>query len=35
MIQNGKGLSQMDLPPHMQDMQLVPFENNRDYGNLC
>ncbi|MDW5418298.1 biosynthetic-type acetolactate synthase large subunit [Iodobacter sp. CM08] len=35
MIQNGKGLSQMDLPPHMSDMQLVPFENNRDYGNLC
>lgn len=35
MIQNGKGLSQMDLPPHMRDMQLVPFENNRDYGNLC
>jgi acetolactate synthase-1/2/3 large subunit len=35
MIQNGKGLSQMDLPPHMHNMQLVPFENNRDYGNLC
>ncbi|WP_410500146.1 biosynthetic-type acetolactate synthase large subunit [Chitinibacter sp. S2-10] len=35
MIQNGKGLNQMDLPPHMQNMQLVPFENNRDYGNLC
>ncbi|QZA81875.1 biosynthetic-type acetolactate synthase large subunit [Deefgea piscis] len=35
MIQNGKGLNQMDLPPHMQSMQLVPFENNRDYGNLC
>ncbi|AZN37909.1 biosynthetic-type acetolactate synthase large subunit [Iodobacter ciconiae] len=35
MVQNGKGLSQMDLPPHMRDMQLTPFENNRDYGNLC
>ena len=35
MIQNGRGLNQMDLPPHMQSMQLVPFENNRDYGNLC
>ncbi len=35
MIQNGKGLNQMDLPPHMQSMQLTPFENNRDYGNLC
>ncbi|QLI80958.1 biosynthetic-type acetolactate synthase large subunit [Chitinibacter fontanus] len=35
MIQNGKGLNQMDLPPHMRDMQLIPFENNRDYGNLC
>ena len=35
MIQNGRGLNQMDLPPHMQSMQLTPFENNRDYGNLC
>ncbi|MGL4995811.1 MAG: biosynthetic-type acetolactate synthase large subunit [Deefgea sp.] len=35
MIQNGRGLDQMDLPPHMQSMQLTPFENNRDYGNLC
>ncbi|WP_373976439.1 biosynthetic-type acetolactate synthase large subunit [Chitinibacter sp. SCUT-21] len=35
MVQNGKGLNQMDLPPHMQNMQLTPFENNRDYGNLC
>ncbi|MBV8680961.1 MAG: biosynthetic-type acetolactate synthase large subunit [Aquitalea sp.] len=35
MIQNGKGLDQMDLPPHMRDIQQVPFENNRDYGNMC
>ncbi|RQO72841.1 biosynthetic-type acetolactate synthase large subunit [Aquitalea sp. FJL05] len=35
MIQNGKGLDQMDLPPHMRDVQQVPFENNRDYGNMC
>ncbi|WP_432723639.1 biosynthetic-type acetolactate synthase large subunit [Jeongeupia wiesaeckerbachi] len=35
MIQNGKGLNQMDLPPHMRGMQQVPFDNNRDYGNLA
>ena len=35
MIQNGKGLDQMDLPPHMQGLQIAPFENNRDYGNMC
>ncbi|WP_028454115.1 biosynthetic-type acetolactate synthase large subunit [Chitinilyticum litopenaei] len=35
MVQNGKGLNQMDLPEHMRGMQQVPFENNRDYGNLC
>ncbi|MDR3413904.1 MAG: biosynthetic-type acetolactate synthase large subunit [Formivibrio sp.] len=35
MIQNGKGLNQMDLPAHMSGMQQTPFENNRDYGNLC
>ncbi|MBE9608419.1 biosynthetic-type acetolactate synthase large subunit [Chitinilyticum piscinae] len=35
MVQNGKGLNQMDLPDHMRGMQQVPFENNRDYGNLC
>ncbi|OHX12465.1 biosynthetic-type acetolactate synthase large subunit [Chromobacterium sphagni] len=35
MIQNGKGLDEMDLPPHMRDIQQVPFENNRDYGNMC
>ncbi|WP_054286279.1 biosynthetic-type acetolactate synthase large subunit [Gulbenkiania mobilis] len=35
MVQNGKGLDQMDLPPHMHKVQGVPFENNRDYGNMC
>lgn len=35
MVQNGRGLDQMDLPPHMRDMQPEPFENNRDYGNMC
>ena len=35
MIQNGKGLDQMDLPPHMRELQIAPFENNRDYGNMC
>lgn len=35
MIQNGKGLDQMDLPAHMRDLQIAPFENNRDYGNMC
>ncbi|GHD66452.1 biosynthetic-type acetolactate synthase large subunit [Jeongeupia chitinilytica] len=35
MIQNGKGLNQMDLPAHMRGMQQVPFDNNRDYGNLA
>lgn len=35
MVQNGKGLNQMDLPPHMSGLQQVRFENNRDYGNLC
>jgi acetolactate synthase I/II/III large subunit len=35
MVQNGKGLNEMDLPPHMSDIQNVPFENNRDYGNMC
>lgn len=35
MIQNGRGLNQMDLPAHMSGMQQTPFENNRDYGNLC
>lgn len=35
MVQNGKGMNQMDLPPHMREMQIEPFENNRDYGNMC
>lgn len=35
MIQNGRGLDQMDLPPHMRELQIAPFENNRDYGNMC
>ncbi|PTU67045.1 MULTISPECIES: biosynthetic-type acetolactate synthase large subunit [Chromobacterium] len=35
MVQNGKGLDQMDLPEHMSEVQNVPFENNRDYGNMC
>jgi len=35
MVQNGKGLNQMDLPPHMSGIQQAPNENNRDYGNLC
>lgn len=35
MIQNGKGLDEMDLPPHMRELQIAPFENNRDYGNMC
>jgi acetolactate synthase-1/2/3 large subunit len=35
MVQNGKGLDQMDLPTHMSDIQQAPLENNRDYGNMC
>lgn len=35
MVQNGKGLNQMDLPPHMSDALQGLNENNRDYGNLC
>jgi acetolactate synthase-1/2/3 large subunit len=35
MVQAGKGLDQMDLPPHMQNLQTIPLENDRDYGNLC
>jgi len=35
MVQNGKGLNQMDLPPHMREIQKDPFVNNRDYGNMC
>ena len=33
MIRNGKGLDQMDLPPHMREDDAPPA--NRDYGNLC
>lgn len=35
MVPGGKGLNQMDLPPHMRPIQQDPVENNRDYGNLC
>ncbi|MCB6184016.1 biosynthetic-type acetolactate synthase large subunit [Leeia sp. TBRC 13508] len=37
MVQNGKGLTQMDLPPHMRNLQIAPPTpvNERDYGNLC
>ncbi|WP_018151295.1 biosynthetic-type acetolactate synthase large subunit [Leeia oryzae] len=37
MIQNGKGLTQMDLPPHMRNLQVAPPTpvSERDYGNLC
>ncbi|MDN0074686.1 biosynthetic-type acetolactate synthase large subunit [Crenobacter sp. SG2303] len=33
MVGNGKGLDEMDLPPHMRDAQAA--ESERDYGNLC
>ncbi|RXZ44067.1 biosynthetic-type acetolactate synthase large subunit [Crenobacter cavernae] len=32
MIGNGKGLDEMDLPPHMREAQAT--ESDRDYGNL-
>ena len=37
MVQNGKGLTQMDLPPHMRNLQIAPPTptGERDYGNLC
>jgi acetolactate synthase-1/2/3 large subunit len=35
MVPNGKGLSQMDLPPHMRDLQASTPSDDRDYGNLC
>jgi len=35
MVPNGKGLNQMDLPPHMRDIQKDPPVNDRDYGNMC
>ncbi|MBB5018382.1 acetolactate synthase-1/2/3 large subunit [Chitinivorax tropicus] len=34
MVQNGKGLNQMDLPPHMRNLQQVAATKERDYGNL-
>lgn len=34
MVQNGKGLSQMDLPPHMKNLQAGAVAKERDYGNL-
>jgi acetolactate synthase-1/2/3 large subunit len=34
MVQNGKGLNQMDLPPHMRNLQTSPVAKERDYGNL-
>ncbi|MCW3480208.1 biosynthetic-type acetolactate synthase large subunit [Neisseriaceae bacterium JH1-16] len=33
MVGNGKGLDEMDLPPHMREAQAT--ESDRDYGNLC
>ncbi|HJU49825.1 MAG TPA: biosynthetic-type acetolactate synthase large subunit [Pseudogulbenkiania sp.] len=33
MIQNGKGIDEMDLPPHMRKTDEPGAE--RDYGNLC
>jgi len=33
MVGNGKGLDEMDLPPHMREAQTP--ESDRDYGNLC
>ncbi|QNM96334.1 biosynthetic-type acetolactate synthase large subunit [Chitinimonas koreensis] len=34
MVQNGRGLNQMDLPPHMRNLQHGPVAKERDYGNL-
>lgn len=34
MVGNGKGLNQMDLPPHMRHLQQTPTLKERDYGNL-
>lgn len=33
MVGNGKGLDEMDLPPHMRD--IGAGDGDRDYGNLC
>jgi len=34
MVQNNRGLSQMDLPPHMRHLQQGTVAKERDYGNL-
>lgn len=34
MVQNNRGLSQMDLPPHMRHLQTGTVAKERDYGNL-
>ncbi|MGQ5525018.1 biosynthetic-type acetolactate synthase large subunit [Chitinimonas sp. PSY-7] len=34
MVQNNRGLSQMDLPPHMRHLQAGTIVKDRDYGNL-
>ncbi|MFC4160188.1 acetolactate synthase 3 catalytic subunit [Chitinimonas lacunae] len=34
MVQNNRGLNQMDLPPHMRNLQQGPVAKERDYGNL-
>ncbi|PHV11436.1 biosynthetic-type acetolactate synthase large subunit [Chitinimonas sp. BJB300] len=34
MVQNNRGLSQMDLPPHMRHLQSGAIIKDRDYGNL-
>ena len=34
MVQNGRGLNQMDLPPHMKNLQQGVVAKERDYGNL-
>ncbi|MBV8659429.1 MAG: biosynthetic-type acetolactate synthase large subunit [Burkholderiales bacterium] len=34
MVQNGRGLNQMDLPPHMRNLQQGAVAKERDYGNL-
>lgn len=35
MVPAGKGLDQMDLPPHMRNAQPASSKDERDYGNLC
>lgn len=34
MVGNGKGLDEMDLPPHMRNLQQGMAAKERDYGNL-